>query len=193
MKNLLGVILCGGESKRMGTDKGLLHINKTIWAKFVADKLAPLHIPVVYSVNEKQLDAYSAFLHPDELVVDDLDVGGPLKGLLTVHKTHPHNNLLLLACDMLDMNEETIRTILNEYEKENTYDFYVFTEVEFFQPFCGIYTAGGLRKILAEAYTHTLKSYSLQTALQNGVTKEVELLDKKAFRSYNNKEEIGNR
>ena len=58
MENLLGVILCGGESKRMGTDKGLRSIGNTIWAKHVANKLHALHIPIIYSVNQQQVNTY---------------------------------------------------------------------------------------------------------------------------------------
>ena len=51
MENLLGVVLCGGQSKRMGSDKGLLVKDGKPWAMCIADKLEKAALPVVVSIN----------------------------------------------------------------------------------------------------------------------------------------------
>src|ERR1700712_1910597 len=108
MPDILGVIMCGGESKRMGSDKGLMPIQNSIWAKFMADKLSFLEGATVFSVNELQLKNYSSFIARNDLIVDDYKIGGPARGLLSVHRKYPDKDILLLSCDMLDLDEFTI-------------------------------------------------------------------------------------
>ena len=85
MQNLIGIVLCGGESKRMGKDKGLLLKDNTPWAILVAEKLRSIGLDVAVSINEKQQEAYSAIFPETPLVVDQLSIEGPLNGLLSIH------------------------------------------------------------------------------------------------------------
>jgi molybdenum cofactor guanylyltransferase len=160
INNLLAVVLCGGESKRMGRDKGLLLKENTPWAMWMANKLIPFKLPVVFSINQRQWEAYSAVIQPGQLIIDSLTLPGPLKGLLRVHKLFPDKDLLLLACDMLDLDEGTIRKVIDCYVEEHGGrqrdqvradgpDFMVYDDGQFVQPFCGIYTAGGLSRACA--------------------------------------------
>ncbi|MEO5995284.1 MAG: molybdenum cofactor guanylyltransferase [Chitinophagaceae bacterium] len=185
MKNILGVILCGGESKRMGSDKGLTPVQNTIWAKFMADKLSFLQSQVVFSVNENQLKKYSDFILPDELIVDDYEIKGPARGLLTVHTRFPDKNILLLSCDMLELDEFTIRNILLVYHQESGYDYYVYQDEDYAQPFCGIYTGKGLNKLEDLIGSQVLTGVSMQYVLNNGLTKRLVIERKEAFRNFN--------
>jgi len=185
MQNLLGVVLCGGQSKRMGSDKGLMPFNDTIRAKYVAQKLSSLIIPVVFSVNESQFTQYAKHIPANELVVDNVDVEGPLKGLLSMHASFPENNLLLLACDMLDLDEHTILQIIKIYETEPGYDFYVYQDEKYAQPFCGIYTAKSLQSLLVKVSKHAVNQFSMQHVLDEGNTKRIPIMDHKAFMNYN--------
>ena len=185
MQDLLGVVLCGGESKRMGSDKGLLSIVDSIWAKYIGDKLKVFNIPVLFSVNEKQVQDYGAYMDDDLLVVDSVEVNGPLKGLLSTHKKYPLKNLLLLACDMIDLDEFTIDTIVRTYQHESKYDFYVYQDSEFAQPFCGIYTAKALQEVLRRAMDHSITKFSLQQLLNEGNTKGLVITNPEAFKNYN--------
>jgi molybdopterin-guanine dinucleotide biosynthesis protein A len=190
MENLLGVILCGGESKRMGTDKGLLPIRNTIWAKHMHEKLAMFHIPVVYSVNRVQALSYREEILPELLVVDNAEVEGPLKGLLSVHQQFPDKDLLLLACDMLDLDAITIDNLLQEYIRDNQYDFYVYQDADFAQPFCGIYTRTGMEKVAGRIMIGRLKTYSLQGILDEGCTLRLPIRSQHVFRNYNSNADI---
>jgi len=186
MKDLLGIVLCGGESKRMGMDKGLISVEGTIWAKYVAAKLTPFNIPVLFSVNELQVPEYSKHINKSKLIIDDVDVPGPLRGLLSVHEHYPTNNLFLLACDMLDLDAHTIATIIKEYQKGSNHDFIVYQDEDYAQPFCGIYTAKGLKTVLAKAEDHTIHKFSLQKVLNEGHTKRLTIQNHPAFKNYNN-------
>ncbi|MEJ7738460.1 MAG: molybdenum cofactor guanylyltransferase [Chitinophagaceae bacterium] len=185
MNTLLGVVLCGGESKRMGTDKGLIIIGGTIRAKYVAAKLEPFKLPVVFSVNESQVSAYAEHISPDNLVIDAVEAHGPLNGLLSVHNKFPDNDLLLLSCDILDLDEKTISTVLDVFQAEAKHDFIVYQDIDYAQPFCGIYRSAGLRKLLDNMQSHRLHSFSLQSVLNEGYTRRLAIINPAAFKNYN--------
>lgn len=176
MDNLMGVILCGGNSSRMGRDKGLILKEGLPWARHMADKLAPFDIPVVFSINPTQVDDYAAFVPPAELVVDATPVAGPLKGLLSVHAKFPDKDLLLLACDLPDMDHATISQIIDAYLSGGPYEFYAYQEGAFFQPFCGIYTSIGL---------DSRHGSSLQELLKSANTKALAVFRPDVFKNYN--------
>jgi molybdopterin-guanine dinucleotide biosynthesis protein A len=54
-----GVVLCGGQSSRMGTDKGLLLHQSITWVQQAISTLTQLNTPVLLSINEQQLIAYN--------------------------------------------------------------------------------------------------------------------------------------
>jgi molybdopterin-guanine dinucleotide biosynthesis protein A len=196
LSNLTGVVLCGGESRRMGRDKGLLPIGDTCWAVFMAGKLAPWSIPVVYSINPRQEVTYGALIPSERLVIDEVGLQGPLEGLFSVHKQLPGRDLLLLACDMPDLDAPTIQGLIDAYGKEDGYDFYVYQEEvsggreeasgQFFaQPFCGIYTSAGLALAGASRHGNGPGDLSLQSLLYKGKTKRLPLERIESFRNYN--------
>ncbi len=116
---MIGVILCGGQSSRMGTDKGLLKLHANTWAQTAVDKLAELQLPVVISVNKNQYADYATIFSPQQLITDNdsLQIKGPLAGLLSVHLQHPAEDLLLLACDMPLMETSLLKELLTIYNQ----------------------------------------------------------------------------
>jgi molybdenum cofactor guanylyltransferase len=185
MDRLTGVVLCGGESRRMGSDKGLLLKDGRPWALYMADKLSRWKIPVLFSINDRQIDGYGAILPSGGWVVDSQGLAGPLEGLLSVHKKFPERDLLLLACDMLDLDERTISALVDIYRSADSQDFYVYGEMLaggfLAQPLCGIYTAAGL-KTIDRAGAGDL---SLQTVLRKGRTFRLSIDDPNVFHNYN--------
>jgi molybdopterin-guanine dinucleotide biosynthesis protein A len=182
--NLLGVVLCGGESKRMGTDKGLLQLNGKTWSEYIADKLKDQDLPVVISINEQQLEGYNKVFKKDELIVDQLPMHGPLNGLLTVHQQNAQKDILLMACDLIDMDRTTLRELINCYKK-NKADCFVYEVNNFFEPLCAIYTSAGLQKLSDRLRSGSLVNYSFQHILNNSNTFRLHTSFQTAFTNYN--------
>jgi molybdopterin-guanine dinucleotide biosynthesis protein A len=200
LSRLTGVILCGGKSRRMGRDKGLLKIGDTSWAQYIAGKLAPWQLPVVYSINCTQEEAYGDLIPREQLIMDALGLPGPLEGLFSVHARFPDRDLLLLACDMPDLDAPTLQGIINAYRSGDPYDFYVYQEdspgKSFAQPFGGIYTSTGLTAasagltavsigLAAPGTEDTAGDFSLQSLLNMGKTKRLPIDRVEVFRNYN--------
>ncbi len=181
MNKLAGVVLCGGESRRMGRDKGLIERDGVCWAVRMGQKLAVLGLPVVYSIRAGQEHAYSNVLPEGLMVVDALDLGGPLNGLFSVHRRFPGKDLLVLACDMQDMDGETVGSLVEAYCGERGFDYYVYEEGGFLQPFCAIYTGVGLDK----AYGKMEEDRSLQRLIRNGKARMLRNGRGEAFGNYN--------
>ena len=150
---MLGVVLCGGQSSRMGSDKGLLMLNDKTWTQKAIDTLSNFQIPIVISVNKNQYQDYSSIFPTDTLVPDDpsLQLHGPLCGLLSVHLKYPEEDLLILACDMPLIDTELIKELLTKYSTE-TADTFIYTNNGEAEPMPGIYKSNGL------AYVHQLYS-----------------------------------
>jgi len=192
MKQLRGIIMCGGQSKRMGTDKGLIPLQNSCWVAFMVDKLTAMNLPVSISINLSQLSDYSKFFPKEKFVLDVLEIAGPLNGLLSAHLKFPNDDLLLLACDMINMQAETLTRLVNSYASANGYDFYVYQNRTYAEPFCGIYTSKGLSEILLQSEKSALSGVSMQSILNLKSTKRLPITENGSFKNYNTPNEIVN-
>ncbi len=163
-----GVVLCGGQSLRMGKDKGLLiGSKKNTWAQQAFILLSKLNIEVAFSVNEHQLPFYKQMLTSHKLITDNaaLNIMGPLSGILSAHLEYPKEDILVLACDMIEMKFEVLNFLYHNYRQQQNYDAYVFKENNTTEPLCGIYTSGGLKKIVEKNKKNQLEKHSLKYTL----------------------------
>ncbi|HEX8377972.1 MAG TPA: molybdenum cofactor guanylyltransferase [Pedobacter sp.] len=185
MENILGVVLCGGQSKRMGSDKGLLLKDGTAWAVLIAQKLEDAGLSVVVSINEQQQQAYHEIFPETPLIVDHLPIDGPLDGLLSMHRNFPEKDILLMACDLIDMKPEVIQNLVTSYNNSPEFDYCVYEQNGFTQPFCAIYTAKGLAQVYDAFEQKLLKKYSLHERFETGKTLYLPVEDEDSFRNYN--------
>jgi len=165
-----GVILCGGQSTRMGTDKGMLMLQSRSWAQVAAAKMEVLGLPVSVSVNELQYAAYAGVFAAQQLVKDDpaIDVRGPLLGILSVHQQYPADDLFVLACDMPLMEPAVMQSLLSYYLQQHQHpDACVFTNQNAYQPLCGIYSVNGLLAIQQLQTNGRLVKHSMKFVLEN--------------------------
>lgn len=193
--SITGVVLCGGESARMGVDKGLLEWDGRTWAQLAFDKLASFNIPVYISVNRQNPGAYKQNFDPAFLIQDDeqMQVGGPLKGLLSVHQAMPNDDLLVLAVDMPNMHHSVLRALIEQSESSRA-EAFVYQNENQLEPLCGIYTASGLRKILAAVLEQRLPRFSMHYVLSQMTTWALQVTpeQQRYFINCNSPEDLSN-
>jgi len=149
IRKMLGVVLCGGASSRMGRDKGLLPSGSGNWADKMLDNLAQLGINCLLSVNRNQVDQYQVVFPHIELICDNdsLSIKGPLAAVLSVHLKYPTEDLFVTACDMPFMDAMVLKELHMRYKKESGENCFVFTNGSEPEPLCGIYSASGMNTI----------------------------------------------
>lgn len=166
-----GVVLCGGKSSRMGSDKGLMKAEQLTWSESALTKLSLLRIPVTVSINNDQRSLYEKVFSPNILVPDALNIGGPLNGILSVHLQYPGYDLLVLACDLVKLDPMLVRRLFDEYRIHgNRYDYYVYSTRQGLEPLCGIYTSQALKGLYENVQSGRLRKFGLKNFLLNGNT-----------------------
>lgn len=105
---LLGLVLMGGQSTRMGQDKSGLVYHDKPQREHLTDLLTPFCDRVFWSVNQAQ---YAALTYPDRLL-DTYPQAGPLGGILTALTTYPTAAWLVVPCDLPNLNAQTLGTLV---------------------------------------------------------------------------------
>lgn len=191
---MIGVVLCGGESRRMETDKGMIQSENGRWVQLAFNKLSSIVSNVVVSVNPSQRLEYGQHFAATVLVTDNaaIPVKGPLHGLLSVHTQYPHEDLLVLACDMVAMNHEALLLLTERYKQHHNKECYAFNATSGLQPLAGIYTASLLKRVWQQAHEGSLSKCSMKHILD---ISDVDLITvpeewEVNFVNYNYKEDI---
>ena len=105
---VLGCILIGGKSSRMGRPKQLLVKNGKTWLQRSAATLARVCQSVVVAGQGEMGEC----LLPQ--IPDVPGCRGPLAGLLAVMRWQPWATVLACACDLPEMTEEALHWLLNQ-------------------------------------------------------------------------------
>ena len=186
---MTGIVLCGGQSTRMGSDKGLLRPEGITWAQAAINKLAELQLPISLSVNEQQYNNYAAAFGGIAIITDtvSLQLKGPLLGVLSAHLQYPLQNLFVLACDMPLMETSVLKELYVLYKQPNQFDAFVFTNDGEPEPLCGIYSAKGLGTILNLYKENKLTRHSMKFMLEHLNVCFIAINDeqKKCFKNFN--------
>jgi len=112
-KDLCAVILAGGQSRRMGSDKALLIVRGRPLIELVVGKVRSLTDSILLSSNETTPYAFMGLP-----VVQDVFRGqGPLAGLHAAMMASRRPLFLLLACDLPEIQETLLHTLIR-----NIYD-----------------------------------------------------------------------
>ena len=105
-----GIILAGGDSKRIGTDKGLLDLNGRPLISYVIESLRPVVDEIIVVVgSEERISNYRNAVEEDVRIFPDMyEDGSPLIGLIT-GLTHAQGTYAVVAaCDMPFINSDLL-------------------------------------------------------------------------------------
>ncbi len=137
---LYGLVLAGGQSRRMGRDKALLeHDGKSQLAR-AFELLAGVTERQFVSTRPEQKDEPERARFPQ--IVDTVESRGPAAGILSALDTHPNVDWLVVACDLPNLDSNTLDYLVENRSDSQPFTSYMSSHDELPEPLCAIYAEG---------------------------------------------------
>lgn len=162
-EQVLGVVLAGGASRRMGFDKRVIEIEGRSLVERAADALRGACSEVVVS-----LQPGATWEDRSIRALPDLRVhSGPLAGLEAglVEGADSGRSVFVLACDLPHVTSSVIQHILAASEGGETFEAAVPSLAGQIQPLCGLYKGTVLRAVREHLDTGRRAMHDLLDAL----------------------------
>lgn len=144
LRPVFGLVLAGGESRRMGHDKALLDRNGQSQLAFVVDLLGQSVQQVFVSTRAGQ--ANDVERQQFKQIVDRYENVGPIAGILSALEEHPDVDWLVTACDLPNITKATIEHLLEsrngDGDDDQPFTAYTSTYDGLPEPLCAVYHAG---------------------------------------------------
>lgn len=185
--HITGLILCGGESKRMGTAKALLIYNELPQYQVMYNLLMPLCDQVIISCKSSQSNW---FKHDMPICFDEMQYEntGPIAALLSALKISAGNAILLLGCDYPALQENDIQLLIQTYITYNKSCCYVSGSHKTEEPLLAIYHPDDLQKL---EHFYRAEQQSLRLFLNQIGAIKVEPKNPAHIKSFDTPEDFG--
>ncbi len=164
--HVTGIILAGGKSSRMGTDKGLTLLNGKPMIEHIIQALKPCVDEILIVANNQE---YTRYGYP--VVEDVIKDCGPMGGIYTGLLTSTTLKNLVVSCDIPFITTEMLTTIIT---KSGTEEITVPKYHDKIEPLCAIYSKDCAERLLQLLQN---KKWKMQDALKNFETNEIQLFD----------------
>ena len=132
MLNATGVILAGGKSLRMGTDKAVLMVGREKMVEHIAHMLQRILPEVLISSNDPETCRNLGL----PVVTDILDNKVPLCGIHAALSAAKHEYVFVIACDMPFVEDRLVSLLIQEGEG---YDVAVPRHGGYLEPLVAVY------------------------------------------------------
>ncbi|MEO1448480.1 MAG: NTP transferase domain-containing protein [Bacteroidota bacterium] len=135
---LAGLVLAGGYSRRMGQDKGLLQWHSTPQRERLINLLGMAGVEnITLSLRKDQVGAVVDL--GVEIMVDQIEEGGPGAVLHQAWHQYPDRAWLVLACDLPGVEEATLAALLRARDPSGYATAFVDPETGWETPLCAIW------------------------------------------------------
>lgn len=118
------IILCGGQSRRMGQDKGSMIIQNKPMIKHILSTLNNhINEAIIVLNDQARINKYNKFINPNDytysitFLEDKIKNKGPLPGIMTGLIEITSNYALVLPCDSPYVSVEYIKTIFSQIDE----------------------------------------------------------------------------
>ncbi|XCF05329.1 molybdenum cofactor guanylyltransferase [Tamlana crocina] len=145
--NITGIILAGGKSSRMGTDKGLLLYNGKPFVQHSIGALLPLVSEIIIVSDHPEYDQFGF-----KRIEDDVKSAGPVSGIYSGLKVSTTPYSLILSCDIPLITTKILNKLI-----EHTDDKSAIVQIE----------SNGKTMPLISLYKREVKDIFYQLLLQN--------------------------
>ncbi len=114
--DLYGLVICGGESLRMGTDKSLINYHGKPQRYYLNELLQSFCEKVCISCNKSQAKEMEAGY---EIIIDapQYQNTGPMAALLSAYEKYPDKSFLAIGCDYPFIGKTEIQDLIDARDK----------------------------------------------------------------------------
>jgi molybdopterin-guanine dinucleotide biosynthesis protein A len=162
MALISGILLAGGKSSRMGSNKAFLRFKKRYLFEFPLSLLQKYCDDVIISASVESFESYNFNIVPD--LIPDL---GPMGGLLSCLPKIKHDRALILSCDIPFITKNYCEFLISESDK---HEIIVGQNNDGYpEPLAGIYSKQILRNLRTQIERRNYKMsdliYSCETKI----------------------------
>lgn len=135
-----GLVLAGGESRRMGNDKALLVRGGQTQLAHVAGLLEKATDQVFVSTRSDQQSEPERQRFSQ--IVDRYDNIGPVAGILSAMDEYPQADWLVVACDLPNIDVPTLEFLLEHRSLTQPFTAFRSSHDDLPEPLCALYRSG---------------------------------------------------
>lgn len=173
-KKITGIVLAGGKSSRMGSDKGMVQLHEKKFIEHILAAILPNVNDIIIIANNKNYTDLGYKVYED--LIKDC---GPLGGIYTGLVNSQTENNIIVSCDIPFINSDLIRHIIENIGKaEIAVPVYKGNT----EPLCAVYT----KRTTTEIYNLIMGGeLKIRNVLRHFITKEIHITKRLKF--YNDK------
>lgn len=182
-KDVYGLVLAGGRSVRMGTDKGLLDYKGKPQREYLFDLLSNLCECVFTSCRAEQKLPYT--LNP---IADKFEYEGPLNGILSAIQTHPEKAWLTVAVDMPFVDLAALQFLLANRDPNKMATCFLHVPENFPEPLLTLWEPAAYPDLITYAAAGNI---SPRVFLETSPIKTLKPVDKRILLNVNYPKDMG--
>lgn len=174
-KDITGIILAGGKSTRMGTDKGFLLLNDKLFVQYSIDALAPLVSEIIIVSDNSEYDVFGL-----KRINDITKNAGPVAGICSGLEVSSTEYNLILSCDIPLITSEVLQKLIDNID--DTSEIIQIESKGKSMPLIAIY-----KKDVINTFNTFLKNDErrLRVAIKNCISKNIVLEKEQEFTTMN--------
>ncbi|WP_248722671.1 molybdenum cofactor guanylyltransferase [Seonamhaeicola sp. ML3] len=113
-KDITGIILAGGKSSRMGSDKGFIKLNDKSFVEYSIKAMKPLVNDILIVSDNPDYDVFGY-----KRVEDDIKDAGPVAGICSGLNASGTENNLILSCDIPLIKTNILEKLINNIDEDS--------------------------------------------------------------------------